>query len=166
MFQFIKSILPMRPWDFGDYVVMVIAGTLIAIVAFLLFLVLAWVYKMIFYEFSYAESKSYSGIVLDMRYEPSSTTYNAATKSTTYHASEHHVQFETELGITDVDDEKLYQRVRIGESLTVISQAYYIKPRYWDGKWEFDGDRLISITSEKNQLVDFNDLKPTTYRGR
>lgn len=168
MFDFFKSILPYKPWGLIDYVMMGLMGLVILFVGFLVFMLLAWIAKMIFYEFSYAAAKQYKGEVIEMEYTPPRTTVVSTGKTTTtqYHPEKNVVIFKTELKTTEVDSDKLYQRVRIGESVLVRSQGVYAKPRFWHGQWEYDGERLISVTSEKNQTVEFNDEQPATYSKR
>lgn len=170
MIDFLKSLLPYKPWDAMDYFMMAVMGVIILFIGFLVFMLLAWIARMIFYEFSYDRIKEYKGEVVEMEYTPPRTTstYNAATKSmqTTHHPEKNVVIFKTELKTTEVDSDKLYQRVRIGESVLVKSQARYIRPRYWSGQWEYDGEMLVSVTSEKNQTVLFNDEEPVTYSKR
>lgn len=166
----LSDFLPQRPWGGVDYFLAIIMFVLVAIAAGLIFLLLAWIFKAIMYEYSYAEVKSYPGEVVDMKYVPprTRTIYNTATKTmqTSTDPEKNIVIIKTELRTTQLNSSKLYQRVRIGESVVVKSQAEYSKPKYWQGNWEYEGDRLISITSEKNQSVLFNEEKPATYKNR
>jgi hypothetical protein len=166
MIEFFKSILPYRPWDLADYFMMFLMALALLLVGALLFVFLSWVFKMIFYEFSYDQLKTYDGEVIDMEYTPprTTTTFNGKTTTTTTTPEKNVVIFKTELKTSSVDSDKLYQRVRVGESVKVESQSYYIKPRFWDGKWEYDGELLISVTSEKNQKVNFNEARVANYR--
>lgn len=168
MLKFIKSILPYQPWSWMDYVIMGLVGIVILFLGFLLFMFISWICKLIFYSFAYDPALDHKGKVKDMRYRASYVTTQMVgkTMTTTYHPAQNWVRFETEVADTEIDSESLYQRVRIGESVTVRSQKIFIKPRFWDGEWKYDGDRLISVTSEKDLQVDFNDEKPSINRGK
>lgn len=168
MTSFFKSLLPYGRWEAMDYFFMAIIGAIGLFLAFLAFMLVAWICKMIFYKTYYAEMKEHKGEVIEMKYTPPRTTVTSTgkTTTTTHHPEKNVVIFKTDLKETEVDSDKLYQRVRIGESVLVKSQAKYIKPRYWQGEMEYDGDMLVSVTSEKNQTVQFNDEKPVTYNKR
>lgn len=170
--NFIKGFLPYGTWSALDYFMVAIFGLVGLFVAFLLFVALAWICKMIFYKTYYAEMKTYKGEVLDMEYTPprtwtTSSTVNGVTTTQVHTDPEKNVVIiRTELRETSIDSDKLYQRVRVGESVIVKSQAKHIEPRFWQGAMEYDGEMLVSVTSEKNQTVLFNDEEPVTYKKR
>lgn len=171
MLDFLYQVfVPKSSWGLFEYFFMVFFGILALGIALLVFVAMAALCKMVFYKTYYDTMKEYKGEVVDMQYVPrrTHTTYNAATKTTQTHTDpeKNIVIFRTELRTTKVDSDKLYQRVRIGESVLVKSQPTYIKPRYWQGDWEYDGDMLVSVTSEKNQTVNFNNQEPVTYNKR
>lgn len=166
MINFFRDLLPHGRWDLIDYVMVAFIGLIGLFLAFLVFMFVAWLCRIIFYEFSYAPAKTYKGEVIEMEYTPPRTTtsFNGKSTTTTHHPEKNVVIFKTDLKTTEVDSDKLYQRVRIGESVTVKSQPRFMKPRFWQGNWEEDGEMLVSVTSEKNQTVEFNDEEPVTYR--
>lgn len=137
----------------------------VGVAAILIYSLLSWLFTIIFYNFSYSAPVTYPGKVIDMKYIPPqiyTQIHNSnKTSYTTTHTTpeKNQVTFQTEKATTTIDSEELYQRVRIGEDIKVISQSEYIKPKYWDGKWEYKGERLIRILCYKDQIVEFNDEK-------
>lgn len=144
----------------------IMGAIMVAIGAFVLFLVgmaLHWLFRFFCYDFAYDNAVESKGEVVDMEYTPARYTHTG--KTTVRHPEKNVVIFKTDLKTTSVDSDTLYQRVRVGESVAVVSQERYMKPRFWDGQWEYDGQHLVSVTSEKNQTVEFNDEKPVLNRG-
>lgn len=130
-----------------------------ALAVWLIVSIVQWLYRLIFFNFSFSRVKNSDGKVTDMEYEAS----HSNGKTTT--AEKNEVYFKTPQGETLIDSDTLYQRVRIGEAIKVVYQERYKKPRYWDGSWELDGYRLISIGCVNNEEVEFNDPKSATYNG-
>jgi hypothetical protein len=126
----------------------------IGFVLYATYQLLKFLYRIIFFKFSFGELKISNGKVLGMHYEAS----HSNGKTTTPEKNE--VCFQTDIKETTIDSDDLYQRVRIGEGVKVQYQERYIKPRFWDGSWSLDGYRLISVTSQLKQEVSFNDKKP------
>jgi hypothetical protein len=90
--------------------------SLIAIAISLIGYAIYWNLK---YKTVYSDIKEDVGIVDDMEYTPSKSTYNAATKSTTYTSEKNEVIVKFEkMGVQEYDSDKLYQRVRIDDKVT------------------------------------------------
>lgn len=172
MMSFFKSFLPYGTWSTLDYFMVGLMGIVLLVVAALvgalIFMFTVWLCRVIFYDFSYGPIKSYKGEVIEMEYTPprTTTTFNGKFTTTSTTPEKNVVQMKTELGEFEVDSDRLYQRVRIGESVTVVSQERFMKPRFWEGQWEYDGQRLLTVTSEKKQTVEFNDEKPVSRHGK
>lgn len=170
MWDFITGFWPRHNASLWEYLLVsfiyLLMAILVIMVAVGLLIFVAWICKLIFYDFSYAASKSYKGEVVDMEYTAPRTTVHSTGKSTytTTTPEKNVVVIKTELKTVRLDSDRLYQRVRVGESVTLVSQSVYIKPKLWQGSWEYDGDRLLTVTSEKNQTVEFNEEKPSNYR--
>ncbi len=123
-------------------------------------LVVWGLYWLICFESGYSAVKTCKGEVTDMDYTPSRTVHTG--KSTIHHAEKNEVSIKSPVKETTLDSDELYQRVRIGESVTIKYQEQYLKPRFWEGSWSFSSYRLISVKSERDLEVEFNDVKPTT----
>jgi hypothetical protein len=127
-----------------------------AAILYCLYYLVRFLYRVIFFNLSYGEIKESEGKITNMEYEASH--YNPATKTTD--SEKNYVYFKTPQGSTCIDSDTLYQRVRVGEGITVRYQERSIKPKYWNGDWKFDGFRLLTITSKLSESVEFNSEKP------
>lgn len=172
MLDFFKFLIPRNGADWVEWTVFAVMAVLclalVVIVAACLLAFLNWVYRSLFFDFSFKPIKTYVGKVLSMEYEAPKTYTTSNGKTTTVHhvSEKNYVTFKTEVGETTLDSDSLYQRVRIGETVWVKSQERYIKPKFWNGEWSFDGNRLISVMSEKDQVVEFNNEKESNYGQR
>lgn len=170
MLDFITSIWPSGSYNsWVDYAFAITMYILLAFVTLLITGLMACllhtVYIATFYKSGYGKVIEYKGTVEDMKYTaPRSQYVGVAGKGghMQHRPEKNEVIIKTSLKTTTIDSDKLYQRVRIGEDVKVLSQKEYIKPRFWQGHWEEYSDRLISVTSIKNQTVEFNEKQPIT----
>src|ERR1700722_7546374 len=92
-----------------DAVIYVVGAIVVALIAYAIY----WNLK---YKTVYSEVKEDRGIVDDMDYTPSKSTYNPATKTTSYTSEKNEVIIKFErMGVQEYDSDKLYQRVRIDD---------------------------------------------------
>lgn len=172
MLNFFKFLIPRNNADWVEWTLFVVMAILCLFLAVVLvaalFTFLNWVYRNLFFDFSFKPIKTHIGKVLNMEYEAprTQTVFNGKTTTVHHTPEKNKVTFKTEVGETTLDSDTLYQRVRIGETVWVRSQERYIQPKFWHGEWSFDGNRLISVMSEKDQIVEFNDEKEANYGQR
>lgn len=161
--------VPKSYWQWGDYVLAALMALafLVALflVCYLVFYLLYSLYRVVCFEFSYARATTQEGEVLEKEYTPSSmyTTSDGKTTTTHYTSAKYEVTFKTDLKTTTVDSQDLYDSVEKNEKVSVVSQARYAKPRFWHGEWDYDGNRLVSITTSKGVKIPQSEAKMVSY---
>jgi hypothetical protein len=107
------------------------------------------------YRKEYSEVMTDKGIVTDMDYTPSRTTYNAATKttSTTPEQNEIYIEFE-KIGKQDFDNEDLYQRVRIDDDVTAEYVEVWRVEKENPRNRELMYHRVLEITNPKGRIIE------------
>lgn len=139
--------------DFLIAILWISGSSLVLIAAFILYMIVATLYRFIFFRSLYSEVKETRGRVTDMDYE--APRYNAATKTS---SSEQNLVYLKTLDFeTWVDDEHLYQRCRIGDKIQVKYQAVYKEPRFWSGKLVFNDNLILTVYCPNDEVVDLDD---------
>lgn len=147
-------------WDDSFFIILFTIALLIvgSAVSYLVWQSVVFLYNLLVFKRSYGIVITMEGKVTDMDYIPPRTSshYNGKTVVTTTKPAIHEVEIETSLAKSVVESVELYQRVRIGEKITVKSQERFKMTRLVGKKWKKDGFRLISITSVLGETINFN----------
>jgi hypothetical protein len=141
-------------------------AVLVGLIGWLLFQL--WIY--VAFKSHYGLVHTVEGRVTNMNYvaayTTTTTTYvnNQPMIQTQYHPAQNQVYVSIPEKQLYYDSSTLYQRVRIGEKVTVVYQEEWLEPRFWTGKLKYDSIYTISVTSEKNEMVIFNEEKSVSKK--
>ena len=134
---------------------------------FIALVLLAWILYEIHwhlkYSKEYSEIKEDSGIVTDMDYTAPTSTYNAATKTTTTTPEEHDVFIKFgKLGDHDFDHEYLYQRVRVDDDVTATYQEAWQVEKQNHRNRKLMHFNFLTIKNPKGKVIELDDAKPAS----
>ena len=142
-------------------------GVLLVVSVFLLTMLI----KFVAYKTEYGSPRDFQGKVVSLVYHPSYTTlvYNPALKISQpqVHPARHEVVIDAD-GLEKfvrVDNQEIYSSVESGEKVVVKTQPIYIKLRVFGSKWEYDGERILSISNAK-YIFGISTEKEATQTGR
>ena len=110
------------------------------------------------YKWEYSKMMEDNGIVVDMDYTPSRTTYHSGGKNssgyTTTTQEEHDVYIEAKkLGRIHRDNEHLYQRVRIDDEVLIRYKERYRVRKDNPRDRQFDSNRLQELVNPKGRVI-------------
>lgn len=166
-FFFMFEMLPQhRPWDFMEWTMFGFILLLYIMVIGMILFGLYNLYRAIAYKSYYTKMKTYKGTVSDMKFVPRKTHshWNGKTMVTRTTPEKNYVYIDVE-GFSNqlcLNNDKLYQRVRVDESVSLDVQKEYVKPRFWEGELEFVEFRILRVTNIHDKTVIINDRKEQT----
>ncbi|HLD91077.1 MAG TPA: hypothetical protein VI911_08710 [Patescibacteria group bacterium] len=108
------------------------------------------------YKYEYSDAKETTGIVTDMNYRASYmiTVFNGKTINTIHHPEKNEVYIYIEsLNLKkEFDSSKLYQLVRIDDTIKITYKECYIVKKDYSKKKTLDSYEILTITTPKGRI--------------